>query len=215
MKSIHRLTLILTILMARTQLRAEQPQVGERAHYHVAAHFPTGYWAEKGDGFRCPVLGDVTETKIAVYVKEANANTMHLAIALDKMLGEYSQLRRSFFLVSDEPRDSSMTDNELRMELDSLQAAAKEHGITNLSLGCIQYDAAVTRWRTSLGFFDSADVVICIIEPGIEQQRGGRSRLPLRAVRPFYRYVGTLNSNELDEQTATSAITEAILSLSK
>lgn len=215
MKSLHRLPLILTILMARTQLRAEQPQVGERAHYHVAAHFSTGYWAEKGDGFRCPVLGDVTETKIAVYVKEANANTMHLATALDKVLGEYSQLRRSFFLVSDEPRDSSMTDNELRMELDSLQAAAKEHGITNLSLGCIQYDAAVTRWRTSLGFFDSADVVICIIEPGIEQQRGGRSRLPVRTVRPFYRYVATLNSNELDEQTATSAINEAILSLSK
>ena len=215
MKSILQLTLILTILMARTQLRAEQPQVGERAHYYVAAHFATGHWAEQGDGFRCPVLGDVTETKIAVYVKEANANTMRLALALDKVLKEHSQLRRSFLLVSDEPRDSSMTEDELRTKLDSLQAAAKEHGITKLSLGYLQYDTAVTRWRTSLGFFDSADVVICIIEPGIEQQRGSRNRLPLRTVKPFYRFVAPLNSEELDEQTATSAINEAVLSLSK
>lgn len=215
MKSILQLMLILTIVTARTQLRAEQPQVGERAHYYLAAHFVTGYWAKERDGFRCPVLGDATETKIAVYVKEANANTMHLAVALDKVLKEYSQLRRSFLLVSDEPRDSSMTDDELTKSLDSLQTAAKDYGITKLSLGHLQYNTGVTRWRNSLGFFDSGDVVICVIEPGIEQQRIQPKRLPLRTVKPFYRFVATLNSKELDEQTAASAVNKAISSLSE
>jgi hypothetical protein len=215
MKSIPTLTLILALVMAGTQLGAEQPHAGERAHFYLAAYFATGYWAEEGDGFRCPVFGDVTETKIAVYVKEANANTMHLAVALDKVLEKYPQLRRSFLLVSDEPRYSSMTEDELRVKLDSLQAAAKEHGITKLSLGHLKYNTAVTRWRNSLGFFDSADVVICIIEPGIEQHRIQQGCLPLRTVKPFYRFVVTLKSKELDEHAATSAINEAISSLSE
>lgn len=212
------LTLTLIIATSNTTLRAKEPQVGERAHSYLAAHFATGYWAEKADPFTCPVVGEVTETKIAIYVKEANRNTMHLATALDKVVREYPQLKRSFFLVSEEHRESPMTDEELKTSLDRLKEAGKEHGIEKVSLGCLKYDKVVTRWRNSLGFFDSGDAVICVIEPSIvpaTQQNNQRNRLPVRTIKPAYRFVSLLNSKDIDEQTAASAVKKALSSLSE
>lgn len=117
---------MLTFFAAQTQLLADEPKPGAVAHHYLAAHFVTGYCAENAGAFRCPVLGDVTETKIAIYVKEASSRTLHFASALEKSVQRYPQLKRSFFLVSEENRGSFMTDVELTEKSTSLQAAGQK-----------------------------------------------------------------------------------------
>ena len=189
---------------------------GQQAHSYVAAHFATGYWSKKGDKFLCPVVGDVEQTKFAIYVKEPNAAAMTLAVSLDRTMRKFPQLNRSYLIVSPENRNEPVTDDELALYLKQLTELGEQHGIEKLSLGYLQFSTAVSRWKNSLGFFETADVIVAVIEPGItsptkNEIRG--NRLPTRTVKPFYRFAIRLNSKELDATMADKIISDALSSL--
>lgn len=215
--------LIFFLVVHLSHLQADDPQDvlqnGRQADYYIAAHFASGYWEKKkGDKFLCPILSEVVQTKIAIYTKEPNAETMALAVALDRTIQKFPQLDRSFLIVSEESRSESMTDDELAIRIKQLQELGKQHGIEKLSLAYLQYSDTPSRWRNSLGFFGSSDVVVAVVEPGIslpaKNTIEGR-RLPTRTVKPFYRFVMRINSKDMDQQAAEAVIEKAMSSLSE
>ncbi len=190
---------------------------GQIAGHYIAAHFATGYWNKKGDKPLCPVLGEVEQTKVAIYVKEANTGTIAIAVELDRMIRKFPQLSRSFLIVSEESRSESMTDDELATKLKELKELGELHGIEKLSLAYLQYSTVLSRWKNSLGFFGSADVVVAVIEPGISRadpSKINERRLPVRTVKPFCRFVERIHSKDIDQRTAEMLIAKALASLS-
>lgn len=193
-------------------------QSGKQADHYIAAHFATGYWGKKGNKFLCPVLGEVEQTKVAIYVKDINTGTIATAVELDRMIQKFPQLSRSFMIVSEEERSESMTDEELTTRLGKLQDLQKQFGIEKLSLAYLQHSVTPSRWRNSLGFFGSADMVVAVIEPGISHatpNKAASGRLPLRTVKPFYRFVERIHSKDIDQKSAESLIGRALASLSE
>lgn len=191
---------------------------GKQADHYIAAHFATGYWGRKSNDFLCPVLGEVETTKVAIYVKDVNTGTIATAVELDRVIRKFPQLSRSFMIVSEEGRSESMTDEELTTRLKQLQDLSKQFGIEKLSLAYLQHSVTPSRWRNSLGFFGSADMVVAIIEPGIAQaapSKTGSGKLPLRTVKPFYRFVERIHSKDIDQSSAESLINRALRSLSE
>jgi len=191
---------------------------GKQADHYIAAHFATGYWGKKGNEFQCPVLGEVEQTKVAIYVKDVNSGTTATAVELDRMIQKFPQLSRSFMIVSEEGRSESMTDAELTTRLKKLQDLGKQFGIEKLSLAYLQHSSTPSRWRNSLGFFGSADMVVAVIEPGISHaapSKADSGRLPLRTVKPFYRFVERIHSKDIDQKSAESLIGRAMASLSE
>lgn len=200
------------------QTLEEGLQSGTPAMRYVAAHFATGYWSEKGEEFLCPVLGEFEKTKIAIYTKEVNDQTIELAKALDEAMKKYPQLNRSFWVVSEEDRTQTMTDEELEARKDRLRRLAHDKGIKELSMAYLQYSTAVVRWRNSLKIFENADVVVAVIEPGISLPSPKETlvnRLPVKTVLPFYRYGIRLHSKDITHESAREIIAKAIQSLSE
>ncbi len=202
----------------RAEEAVDRLQPGQPALHYIAAHFASGVWFESPGEIMCPVLGELEKTKLAIFAKEANAQTMQLAVALDQAIQEYPQLRRSFMVVSEERRDASMSDEELAAHLDELRGLAQRHGITKLSLAYLQHSDAITRWRNSLGFFDDADVVVAVIEPGIKTPSGASNQIrpgwvPTRKVVPYYRFAVRLNSADITPESAEATIEKALASL--
>lgn len=213
--------LVLLILFADSSGQAETleegMQPGTPAMRYVAAHFATGYWSEKGEKFLCPVLGDVEKTKIAIYTKEINDQTIQLAMALEEAMKKYPQLNRSFWVVSEEDRNQTMTDDELEARKDRLRKLAQDKGIKHLSMAYLQYSTAPVRWRHSLKIFENSDVIVAVIEPGISlpsPQEALVNRLPVKSVLPFYRYGVRLHSKDIDQEKAREIISQAIQALS-
>lgn len=191
---------------------------GKQADHYIAAHFATGYWGKKGSEFLCPVLGEVEQTKIAIYVKEINTGTIATAVELDRMMQKFPQLSRSFMIVSEEGHSESMTNEELATRLKKLQDLEKQIGIEKLSLACLQYSITPSRWRNALGFFGTCDMVVAVIEPGIYHaapNKADSGRLPLRTVKPYYRFVERIASKDIDQKSAESLIVRALASLSE
>jgi hypothetical protein len=215
---------LLTILTFTTHSHSQEVnsqdalQSGKQADHYIAAHFATGYWCKKGNEFQCPVLGEVEQTKVAIYVKDVNSGTTATAVELDRMIQKFPQLSRSFMIVSEEGRSESMTNEELKTRLKTLQDLGEQFGIEKLSLAYLQHSNTPSRWRNSLGFFGSADMVVAVIEPGITHPAPGKSgtgRLPLRTVKPFYRFVERIHSKDIDQKSAESLIARALASLSE
>lgn len=189
---------------------------GKQADHYIAAHFATGYWGKKGKEFLCPVLGEVEQTKVAIYVKEINSETIGTAVELDRTIQKFPQLSRSFMIVSEEGRSESMTDQELSARLKQLQDLSKQYGIEKLSLAYLQHSVTPARWRNSLGFLGSADMVVAVIEPGIAApSKSVSGKLPLRTVKPFYRFVERIHSKDIDQKSGESLIGRALSSLSE
>lgn len=105
-----------------------------------------------------------------------------------------------------------MSEDELGQRIGELQRIGKEKGITELLLGLLQFETALTRWRNSLGFFGSKDTFVVLIEPGISGPSRDRGLL-LRTVKPYYRFVAALTESEIDEDSARTAISQALSSL--
>lgn len=193
-------------------------KVGSPAQHYVAAHFATGYWSQKGQDFLCPVLGELEHTKIAIFTKQLNPETIRLAVELDRAMQKYPQLGRSFLVVSDEgSRSESMTDDELKTKMDQLKSCSADHELKKLSLAYLQFSTAPTRWRNSLKFFGNEDIVVAVIEPGIipAANMNVPGMLPTRTVKPFYRFVEKIHSKELDQDKPEQVIERAISSLAE
>lgn len=202
----------------QAEVADDQLQPGRPALHYFAAHFATGVWSEGYPAFKCPVLGEVGRTKVAIFAKEPTTQTMHLASALDQAMQQYPQLRYSFLLVSEETPGVSMSDEELAARLDELRELAKQHDLDKLSMACLQPSKVITRWRNSLRFLNDADVVVAVIEPGISVPSGTKNQIrpgwaPTRTVKPYYRFAVRLKAEDIDRNSAEATIAAAIGSL--
>ncbi|MEN1681859.1 MAG: hypothetical protein AAGJ46_19940 [Planctomycetota bacterium] len=226
----------LTALCFGGDVRADEPdplQPGQPAVRYAQARFVTGPHAAK-DRSTLPLARDeAKKTVLAVYVKAADQNAVHLARALDRRVRQFkNDLKWSFLMVSDEQGEvpaggDNAHDSQASFEssVEELRVWAQEAGVESISIGILDPPESVSRIKSKLGFFKESDVVVAAIEPGFKRRRLPKSQLnkPLlerrmlatRRLVPVYRYVRRLQSAELDAAAAQAAIDEALQSLAE
>lgn len=164
-------------------------KVGAMAPASIVAEFITGEWATVHKS-ACPVLVHRDAVKVAIFAKNLDDALVPLIEAMEEVVAGDSSLKWSFVFVSHENAPTPS-----HQEWDALVANVKkrtdEKKIRHLSVGLMQRipDPRNSRANPKLGFLEDGEVVVMLICPDGNRQRG------------VIQFEKKIKSAELDEQS--------------